>query len=216
MAQVFSRRANTVARGSLIGGVGLLLVLAAAYWVYIRTPLFTGVGFQQPQPVPFSHQIHAGELGIDCRYCHTTVETQAFAGMPDTKTCMNCHTIVRAQDPLLAPIRDSFSTGKAMQWTTVNDLPDYVFFDHSIHINKGIGCSSCHGQVDQEPLMSKGASLQMGFCINCHMNPEQNVRPRDQVFNMSWKPPANQVQMGTQLVQEYHIQTKISCSVCHR
>lgn len=216
MAQVFPRRANTVARGSLIGGLGLLLILSAAYWVYIRTPLFTGVGFQQPQPVPFSHQIHAGELGIDCRYCHTTVETEAFAGMPDTKTCMNCHTIVRNQDPLLAPIRDSFNTGKAMQWTTVNDLPDYVFFDHSIHINKGIGCSSCHGQVDQEPLMSKGASLQMGFCINCHMHPEQNVRPRDQVFNMSWKPPANQVQMGTQLVQEYHIQTKLSCSVCHR
>jgi len=216
MAQVFPRRANLVARGSLVGGLGALFVLSALYWVYIRTPLFTGVGTAPSQPVPFSHAVHAGELGIDCRYCHTTVENSAFAGMPDTKTCMNCHSVVLTQDPRLAPVRESFKTGKAIQWNTVNDLPDYVYFDHSIHINKGIGCSSCHGDVDKEPLMAKGASLQMGFCVNCHTHPEQQVRPRDQVFNMSWQPPANQAVVGPQLVQEYHIQTKISCSACHR
>src|SRR5579883_1590473 len=216
MSQVFSRRANAIARGSLIGFILFIVVLGTAYWVYIRSPLLTGVGSAPPQPVPFSHQLHAGDLGIDCRYCHTTVQTSAFAGMPDTKTCMNCHTIVKNTSPLLAPVRESFQTGKAIQWTRVNILPDYVYFDHSIHVNKGIGCSSCHGQVDKEPFMAKGASLQMGFCVNCHMHPETQVRPLDQVFNMSWQPPANQAQVGAQLVQQYHIQSKISCSVCHR
>lgn len=216
MAQVFPRRANVVARVGLSGGIGVVLILSALYWVYLRTPAFTGVGAPVAQPVPFSHQIHAGELGIDCRYCHTTVETSAFAGMPDTKTCMNCHSIVLTRDPRLAPVRESFRTGKAIHWNTVNNLPDYVYFDHSIHIAKGIGCSSCHGAVDQEPVMTKAASLQMGFCINCHMHPEQQVRPRDQIFNMSWQPPANQAVVGAELVKEYNIQTKISCSDCHR
>jgi len=216
MAQVFPRRANVLARAGLSGGIGVVLILSALYWVYLRTPAFTGVGQPVAQPVPFSHEIHAKELGIDCRYCHTTVETSAFAGMPDTKTCMNCHSVVLTQDPRLAPVRESFQTGKAIQWNTVNDLPDYVYFDHSAHINKGIGCSSCHGAVDQETTMTKGASLQMGFCINCHTHPEQQIRPQDQIFNMEWQPPANQTVVGAQLMQADHVQSKLSCSVCHR
>jgi Cytochrome c7 and related cytochrome c len=216
MAQVFPRRANTVARGTLLGVIILIGGLASLWWIYLRTPLFTNVGKQVPQPVPFSHLVHVNDLGMDCRYCHTTVETSAFAGMPDTKTCMNCHSRVLANDPRLEPIRQSFQTGQAMKWNTVNDLPDFVFFNHSIHINKGIGCSSCHGRDDLTPLMAKGQSLQMGFCVNCHTHPEEQVRPREEVFNMAWQQPANQIQLGTQLVQQYQIQSKLSCSTCHR
>ena len=216
MAQVFPRRANFIARATLLGIVGFLFALVSVYWVYLRSPAFTGLGQAPAQPVAFSHQLHAGQLGIDCRYCHTTVETSAFAGMPDTKTCMNCHSVVKTNSALLQPIRDSFQTGKAMQWATVNNLPDYVYFDHSIHINKGIGCVSCHSRVDQEPLMQKGATLQMGFCINCHMHPETQVRPREEVFNMSWQPPANQAVLAQTLIQQYNVESKISCSTCHR
>ncbi|HEX5414104.1 MAG TPA: cytochrome c3 family protein [Chloroflexota bacterium] len=216
MAQLFPRRANSISRVSLGGGIAGLLLLAAIYWVFLRTPAFTGVGQPLEQPVPFNHEIHAKELGIDCRYCHTTVETSAFAGMPDTKTCMNCHSIVLTQDPRLAPVRASAQSGTAIQWNTVNNLPDYVYFDHSAHVNKGIGCSSCHGAVDQEPTLSKGASLQMGFCVNCHTRPEQQIRPQDQIFNMEWSPPANQAEIGAKLMQEDHVQSKLSCSVCHR
>jgi hypothetical protein len=216
MAQVFPRRSNLIARGTLIGVTVGLIVLVSAYWVYLRSPVFTGVGQSVPQPVPFSHQLHAGTMGIDCRYCHTTVETSPFAGMPDTKTCMNCHSVVKTDSALLAPIRASYQTGKAMQWTTVNNLPDYVFFNHSIHINKGIGCSSCHGDVANDATMVKAQSLQMGFCINCHMHPEQQIRPQSEVFNMSWQPPANQAEIGAALVQQYHVQSQLSCSTCHR
>jgi hypothetical protein len=216
MAQLFPRPANLIARGSLLGSIFGLFLLVGIYWLYLRTPAFTHVGEPVSQPVPFSHQLHAGNLGLDCRYCHTTVETSAFAGMPDSKTCMNCHSVILANDPNLQPIRTSFATGQAMQWNKVNDLPDYVYFDHTIHINKGIGCSSCHGQVDQESVMTKGASLQMSFCVNCHTHPEQNIRPRDQVFNMSWTPPANQAEIATTLIQQYHVESKLSCSTCHR
>jgi hypothetical protein len=200
----------------LLGGLGLLTVLIAAYWVYLRSPAYTDVGKAQPQPVPFSHQLHAGDMGIDCRYCHTTVETSAFAGMPDTKTCMNCHSVIQTGNPDLAPVRNSLATGIPLQWHVVNNLPDYVYFDHSIHINKGIGCSSCHGSVDQSAQMTKAQSLQMGFCVNCHTHPENNVRPKSEIFNMSWQPPANQAQLAAQIMQDENVQSKLSCSTCHR
>jgi hypothetical protein len=154
--------------------------------------------------------------GIDCRYCHTTVETSSFAGMPSTQVCMNCHTQIWAQSPVLAPVRESLASGKPIQWNRVNALPDYVYFDHSIHVAKGVGCETCHGQIDQMPLTAKGESLQMTWCINCHKNPAAYVRPRDQVFNMRYQPPADQLGLGKRLVSEYAIQSKLDCSVCHR
>jgi hypothetical protein len=216
VAQIFPRRANLVARGSLLGGLTLVAVLITAYWFYLRSNPFTQIGQPQPQPVPFSHQLHAGDMGIDCRYCHTTVETSAFAGMPDTKTCMNCHSVIQTSNPDLAPVRNSFATGIPLQWHVVNNLPDYVYFDHSIHVNKGVGCSSCHGSVDQEAQMTKAQSLQMGFCVNCHTHPEQALRPQSEVFNMGWAPPANQAALGAEIMKDENVQSKISCSTCHR
>jgi len=195
--------------------LGVLLVFAGLE-LYVRSPYVTQVGVPVDQPVPFSHKHHVLDDGIDCRYCHTSVETAAFAGMPPTQTCMNCHSQVWAQSPVLEPVRQSFATGQPMQWNRVTNVPDFVYFDHSIHVQKGIGCSSCHGQVDQMPLTFKAESLQMSFCLECHQHPEQYVRPRKDVFNMSWQPPANQAQEGLRLVHEYGIESKISCSTCHR
>lgn len=214
--QIFTRSVNTIARGTLIGGILLIAVLAIGALLYVRSPWVTRVGVPQQQPVQFSHKHHVLDDGIDCRYCHTTVDTSWFAGMPDSKTCMNCHQQIWAQSPALAPVRQSFEMGTAIQWTWVNRLPDYVYFNHSVHVNNGIGCSSCHGRVDQMPLMEKAQSFQMAFCVECHMHPAKYVRPKDQVYNLAYQYPSNQDQVGAKLVQDYHIESKLSCSACHR
>ncbi len=197
-----------------------------------RSPYVTYAGIARPQPAPFSHQHHVAALGIDCRYCHTSVETSSFAGIPPTKTCMNCHSQIWTSAPLLEPVRESFRTGKSLVWNRVNDLPDFVYFDHSIHINKGVGCNSCHGPVDRMPLMFNYASLQMEWCIECHRAPEKNLRPREQVFNMRYQQPtrdvpvvvdgvsySDQLALGKTLVKKYHLRSVMditSCSTCHR
>ena len=168
------------------------------------------------QPVPFSHRHHVGGMGIDCRYCHTSVENAAFANIPPTKTCINCHSQIWANSPTLEPVRESFRTEKSIQWTRVHDLPDFAYFNHSIHVNKGIGCSTCHGPVDNMPLVWQEKSLQMEWCLECHRHPESYVRPREEVFNMEYQPPADQVALGSQLVKQYKIQSLTSCSTCHR
>jgi hypothetical protein len=171
------------------------------------------------QPVQFSHKHHVGDDGIDCRYCHTSVETSAFAGIPPTSTCMNCHSVLFKDSPYLEPVFESWRTGKPIKWTRVHDLPDFVYFNHSIHVNKGIGCSSCHGRVDLMPLTWQTESLQMEWCLACHRQPEKFIRPKDQVFNMEWQSPPNQIEMGRQLLKEYNVPSKdvlISCSTCHR
>jgi hypothetical protein len=216
LAQVFGPGANTLARLSLVGSVLGLLLAFGGLELYVRSPYVTQVGVPVEQPIPFSHKHHVADDGIDCRYCHTTVETSAFAGMPATQTCMNCHSQIFSQSPTLAPVRDSFQTGKPIRWNRVYTLPDFVYFDHSIHVQKGVGCSTCHGQVDQMPLTWKAQSLQMGWCLECHQDPAHFVRPREEVFNMAWQPPANQDELGRQLVAAYHVQSKISCSTCHR
>jgi hypothetical protein len=155
-------------------------------------------------------------LGIDCRYCHTTVEESAFAGIPPTKTCMTCHSQIWADSPMLEPVRASFRADTSIPWTRVNDLPDFVYFDHSIHVNKGIGCVTCHGRVDQMPLTWRAHPLTMEWCLECHRAPERFVRPRAQVFRMDWEPPRYRLALGQQLVREYHIQPNTSCSTCHR
>jgi hypothetical protein len=176
----------------------------------------TQVHTARDQPIQFSHERHVAGNGIDCRYCHTSVEESGFAGIPPTKTCMNCHSQIFANSPFLEPVRESFRTGRSIEWTRVHDLPDYVYFNHSIHVNKGIGCTTCHGQVDRMPLMWQEQSLQMEWCLDCHRKPERYVRPRDKVFSVDYVPPPDQLELGKRLVAEYHIQKLTSCSTCHR
>jgi hypothetical protein len=216
MPQIFHPSTNTISRLSIFGGGILLVAVVAALAAINESSYITEVGVARSQPVPFSHKHHVGDDGIDCRYCHTSVEESSFAGIPATKTCMNCHTQIWADSPMLAPVRESFRTGKSIQWTRVHNLPGFVYFDHSIHIHKGVGCSTCHGQVDQMPLMWRVNTLYMDWCLECHREPERFVRPREYVFRMDYVPPVNQIALGRKLVQEYKIQKLTSCSTCHR
>ena len=219
MAQVFHRSTTSISRFTIFGSLFLALGLGWLGDMMQRSPYVNYMGVAQVQPVPFSHKHHAGGLGLDCRYCHTSVESSSFATVPPTKTCMNCHSQIWTAAPMLEPVRASFRTGESLQWTRVNDLPDFVFFDHSIHINKGVGCFSCHGPVDQMPLMYAAHTLQMEWCIGCHRNPEKELRPRDQVFNMQYQKPADQEKLGLELAKQYHVRTPFdltSCDTCHR
>jgi hypothetical protein len=215
MAQLFHRSTNTVAKVSLFGGVFFIAVLGWVGATLDRSAYSTGKGVVLAQPVPFSHDHHVAGLGLDCRYCHTTVETEAFAGIPPTSTCMNCHKLIWNDSDMLAPVRDSLETNEPIRWTRVNDLPDFVYFDHSIHVTQGVGCATCHGRVDQMPLMLRAQTLQMEWCLECHRNPERFVGPREEVFNMSWQ-AEDQDELGPELVAEYQIDPKINCSTCHR
>src|SRR6266545_4233031 len=226
--QIFHRSANVISRASIYAGI---FTLAGVLWACIqiqRSPYVTYAGIARPQPAPFSHQHHVAALGIDCRYCHTSVETSSFAGIPPTKTCMNCHSQIWTSAPLLEPVRESFRTGKSLVWNRVNDLPDFVYFDHSIHINKGVGCNTCHGPVNKMPLMYNHASLQMEWCLDCHRAPEKYLRPRDQVFNMDYLQPGrdqivkingrefnDQIELGTYLKATYNVRSVRDITSCN-
>jgi hypothetical protein len=214
--QIFHRSANTLSRVSIFGALFFATGLFTVLGILFRSPYETGVGVPIQQPVPFSHKHHVGDEGFDCRYCHTSVEDSAFAGIPSTAICMNCHSQIWAQSPALALVRESFETGAPIAWNRVNDLPDFAYFDHSLHIQKGFGCETCHGRVDQMPLLWKANSLQMEWCLDCHRHPERFVRPRESVFEMGWHPTGSQGTLGPRLVSEYHIEIKTSCSTCHR
>ena len=214
--QVFHRSTNTISRVSIYGAVVILAMVGWLGATFGRSAYLTGVGEAVEQPVPFSHKHHVGGIGIDCRYCHTSVETQAFAGFPATKTCMGCHSQVWSDSPTLEPVRASWRSGQSLEWNKVHKLADFAYFNHSIHINKGIGCASCHGRVDQMPLIWKVNSLQMEWCLDCHRQPEKYVRPREHVFDMAWKPDEDQMVMGERLVKDYKIQKLTNCSTCHR
>jgi hypothetical protein len=216
MPQIFHPSTNTIARVSIFGA----LFLGAAAVILVleigRSPYVTRAQEVRQQPVPFSHKHHVDGLGIDCRYCHTSVEEQAYAGMPPTKTCMTCHSQIWLDAPTLEPVRESYRTGRSIEWNRVHDLPDFAYFNHSIHVKKGVGCVTCHGQVEQMPLMWKEKSLQMEWCLECHREPERFVRPREEVFNHDWMPPIDQLTLGRELVEEYDIQRLDNCSICHR
>ncbi|HEX5758469.1 MAG TPA: cytochrome c3 family protein [Thermoanaerobaculia bacterium] len=214
--QIFHRSTNTIAKVSIFGAVAFLAVLLWLWSALLRSAYATGQGVVQKQPVPFSHDHHVAGLGIDCRYCHTAVEKSAFAGLPPTETCMNCHRQIWTNAELLEPVRESYRSGKPIAWNRVNDLPDFVYFNHAIHVAKGVGCSECHGQVDEMPLMRQTASLQMEWCLECHREPGKRLRPREEVFNMKWRPPANAAALQARLVREYDVKSLTSCSVCHR
>jgi hypothetical protein len=216
MAQIFHPSTNTISRVSIFGGIGLLATLAFFAAALNRSPYVSEVGVARAQPVPFSHKHHVADDGIDCRYCHTSVENSSFAGIPSTKICMNCHTQIWPESIMLEPVRESYRTGKSLEWTRVHNLPGFVYFDHSIHVNKGVGCSTCHGRVDRMPLMWREHSLYMEWCLECHREPERYVRPREQVFNMEWQPPEDQLVLGRKLVKEYQIESATSCTTCHR
>jgi hypothetical protein len=216
MSQIFHRSTNTLAKVSIFGGA---FIVAATLWVILevnRSPYVTRAHEARSQPVPFSHAHHVGGLGIDCRYCHTSVDRSAVAGIPPTKTCMNCHSQMWSQSPMLEPVRASFRSGASIEWTKVNDLPDFVYFNHSAHVNKGVGCATCHGRVDQMPLVWQEKSLQMEWCLGCHRQPEKYLRPQSEVYNIAYEPPADQLELGRKLVKEYQIKTRTSCSTCHR
>jgi hypothetical protein len=202
----------------MAGVVVLVGALGAVWWVMNRSPYTTGAKIAIEQPVPFSHRHHAGQLGIDCRYCHTAVEVSSSAGIPPTKTCMNCHSQIWADSPTLEPVRASFKTDRSIEWVRVHDLPDFVYFNHSIHVQKGVGCVSCHGRVDLMNLTWQENTLQMAWCLSCHRNPERHLRPREEVFNLQWKPSVPQEELGKQLIKEYGIELRhlTNCSTCHR
>jgi hypothetical protein len=217
--QVFPRAMNILSRASLFGS---LLVAALVAWiclVYTRSPYGTAAGVMRVQEPPFSHQHHVGDLGIDCRYCHTSVEQSSFAGIPPTKTCMNCHSEIWVGSDMLEPVRASYQTHTPLQWDRVNNLPGFVYFDHSIHIHKGIGCASCHGRIDEMPFTYQAKSLLMEWCLDCHRHPEREIRPVADVFNMKYRQPDNQIELGHRLMSEYGIKGEhdlTSCTVCHR
>jgi hypothetical protein len=219
MSQIFRRSTNTFSRITIFGAIFFLGFLTWVFTVLDRSSYSTRESQVREQPVPFSHAHHVGALGIDCRYCHTTVETSSFANIPPTKTCMNCHSQIWITSPTLEPVRASFRDNTSISWTRVNDLPDFVYFNHSIHVNKGVGCETCHGRVDKMPLMAQHASLQMDWCLNCHRNTEKYIRPREFVTTMGYQPAGDQEEIGRRLQKEYNIQSVrllTSCSTSHR
>ena len=219
MAQIFHRSTNFISKFSVFAGVFLAGIALTGVLLAARSPYLTNQNDTRDQPIQFSHKHHVGDDGIDCRYCHTGVESSATAGVPPTKTCMNCHSVLFNNVGYLEPVRESYRTDKSIHWVRVHRLADYVYFNHSIHLAKGVGCSTCHGTVDQMPLIFQASPLNMGWCIDCHRNPEAVLRPLDQVYNMEWKAPANQAEVGAQFAHDRKIRSTAdltSCSTCHR
>jgi hypothetical protein len=219
MSQLFPRSANATARISLAGLAAIALIGVWIVFTAMRSGWATGQREFVQQPVQFSHAHHVGGMGLDCRYCHTSVETSSFAGIPPTKTCMNCHSQIWASAPILEPVRASFRDNTNLTWIRVHDLPDFVYFNHQIHVKQGVGCATCHGEIDQMPLTYQAESLLMEWCLDCHRAPERYIRPRDQVFNMAYTAPSDQLALGARLKEEYRVASVehlTSCSTCHR
>jgi cytochrome c7-like protein len=217
MAQVFSPRFTLLLRLSWIFAIGVVATAVVVYRVNARNDAPHDDPIEQP--IPFSHQHHVRDDGLDCRYCHTSVETSAFAGIPPLSTCMTCHAELFNDAPILAPLRAAYAGRATLAWNRVHDLPDFVYFDHSIHVAKGVGCTTCHGQVDRMPLMRRVASLYMQWCLDCHRDPAPHLRPRDAVFDVDWRAPADQAARGAALARAYGLRSTrelTDCSTCHR
>jgi hypothetical protein len=216
MAQLFPRWCN---RLPLNLAVGLLLsgtLVTAGVWYYF-TPKYSRVGYQPLQPVPYSHKTHVGQIGLDCRYCHTGVEKSWYANIPSPSVCMNCHSQVLPNDARLLPVRDSFKSGEPLPWVQIHRTPDFVFFNHAVHVNRGVGCVSCHGQIDEMVEVRHEKSLTMAFCLECHRDPAPNLRPPSEVFSMTWtNEPARQLEAGRQFVHDWKVNPSQTCSTCHR
>jgi hypothetical protein len=204
----------TVKAGGILVAFGALYVVALLY--YGIHPQAMDIGYMPDQPVPYSHRLHAGELGIDCRYCHTTVEESAFANVPPTQTCMNCHRTIFPESEALAPVRASHDTGMPVEWMRVHDLPDFVYFNHSAHVRRGVGCVECHGRVDEMDVVYQAKALSMAWCLDCHRAPETHLRPLDQITNMAWTTDDDREELGRELRAAYGINPPTDCSTCHR
>ncbi len=219
MSAPFKPSANFLARASLVvvglvAGGGIL-----GLWGYMRTPYARGLQEEIVQPVLFDHRHHVVDDLVDCRYCHFNVERGATAGIPSTEMCLNCHSQVWNKSPKLEPVRRSYFTGTPIEWNRVHQVPDFAYFNHSIHVGKGVGCATCHGRVDQMPAITKVASLQMSWCLECHRNPGPNLRPRDQITSMTWQPPADPAAarlLADDLMKSYDVHSRVSCTTCHR
>jgi hypothetical protein len=216
MAQLFGPQANSIARASLLVLLLGVVSLVGGIVAFDRTDYASDRHHIGEQPVQFSHQHHAGVLGIHCANCHTTAETSSFAGIPPTHTCMTCHSQIWLNSPILEPVRASYRTGQPLSWVRVHDLPGFVYFNHSIHLRKGIGCASCHGRVDEMAQIYKVGSLQMEWCLDCHRNPTPHLRPRDRIYDMNYQPPTNQAELGRKLAAEYNVRSLLDCYTCHR
>lgn len=215
MTQLFPKKANFYPIYVLLAVVSLLVFVIGAFW-YWGSPKYTDVGYQPEQPVPYSHKFHVAELGMDCRYCHVGVETSPVAGVPPTQTCMNCHTMVKPTSDSLKVVIESWETGKPIQWVKVHKSPDYVYFDHSAHVNVGVSCVSCHGRVDRMSTVVQMEPLSMSWCLDCHRNPEEHLRPVSEVANMRWKRSEDHAEFINRTMQELDISPPTDCQGCHR
>jgi len=215
MAQIFPKKLNRVPI-LIIMLVSIIGIGSIAFIWYYGSPNYTDVGYQPIQPVNFSHKMHAGDLGMDCRYCHSQVEYSPVANVPPTQTCMNCHTLIGLDKKSIDPIRESWATGKPIEWVRVHNLPNYAYFNHSAHVTAGIGCVSCHGNVRQMPIITQKKPLSMGWCLECHRNPDPHLRPVSEMTNMEWEPPADHEKFVAEWKQQKNINPPTDCSGCHR
>lgn len=218
MAQIFHPSMRVISRASSIAVLLFGGFVSWVCWDMYRSGYFTDVNQPKEQPIPFSHEHHVNGLGISCAYCHTSVEKSAFAGIPPTHTCMTCHSQIWTGAPMLEPVRASYRTQQPLQWNRVHDLPDFAYFNHSIHVNKGMACQVCHGDVNKMPLVWRKNPMQMGWCLECHRAPEKYIRPVEEIYNFDYKYPENQIEFGKGLVKKYNVHVKqlTDCSICHR
>ncbi|TDI74060.1 MAG: cytochrome C [Bacteroidetes bacterium] len=214
MAQIFPRKANLVPTISLIAGLGGGVFVVLFIWYYF-SPEFTDVGYSPEQPIEFSHRFHNGELGLDCQYCHTNVKVASHSNVPSTQTCMNCHSQIKKDSEKLLPLRTSFDSGESVKWLKVHHLPDYAQFSHAIHTNNGIGCETCHGRVDRMEVLTQSKSLAMGWCIDCHREPEKYLRPDSEVTTMGYTQPTDFLQRNLERIRRESIKPPTNCSACH-
>ncbi len=215
MAQIFPKWSNRIP--PIFAGVVIVVLLGViGFFWYYGSPQYTDTGYRPEQPVPYSHKLHAGDLGMDCRYCHSSVELSAKANVPPTQTCMNCHTLILTESEKLLPVRESWTTGKPIEWVRVHKIADYAYFDHSAHLNAGVGCASCHGNVAEMEKVMQVKPLSMGWCLDCHRNPDMHLRPAGEITNMKWTPPADQLDISAKIKKEKNIAPPVDCSGCHR
>lgn len=215
MAQIFPKWTNKIPVYFIIAVVVFICMIVGFFWYY-GSPKYTDVGYRPKQPVPYSHKLHAGDLGMDCRYCHSKVEVSAHANVPSTQTCMNCHTLIKTDSDKLLPVRESWATGEPIKWIRIHKLPDYAYFDHSAHLHAGIGCETCHGNIASMEVVEQKKPLSMSWCLDCHRNPGPYLRSQDELTKMNWTPPANQAEIAKKLIEEKQIAPPTECSGCHR